>query len=113
MITGTGAIMAIREVLEEELENSLKLEARYSRELVKLPKGSIVRKKVKGREYYYLVFRDDDGQVKQVYKGKLSEDEVERYRVIKEKRAQFRNLRAKARAQIRFIRRALNAKEAV
>lgn len=105
--------MAIREVLEEELENSLRMERRYSEELDKLPKGSLVQKKVKGHVYYYLVMRDDAGQVKQVYKGKVGSEELARYAAAKKQRAQYRNLRAKAREQIRFLRRALRAKSAV
>ncbi len=104
--------MAIREILEEELENSLRMERRYSEELARLPKGSLVRKKVKGRYYHYLVFREE-GRVKLVYKGKVDREEIDRYARIKEQRAQYRQLRSKAREQIRFIRRALNAKAAV
>ena len=105
--------MAIREVLEEELQNSLRMEQRYSEALAKLPKGSLVRKFVKGHPYHYLVMRDDAGKVKLDYKGIVAPDEIVKYQQIKEQRAQFRRLRAKAREQIRFIRRALRAKSAV
>ena len=101
--------MAIREILEEELENALRMEERYSEALNQLPRGSLVKKQVKGRPYYYIVLRDDEGKVKLIYKGKADANEVKRYKAIKEKRAQYRNLRAKVRAQIRFIRRALRA----
>jgi len=105
--------MAIREVLEEELENSLRMEQRYSEALDQLPKGSLVQKRVKGHSYYYLVMRDEAGRVKQVYKGRPEPEEIARYAEIKKQRAQYRNLRAKAREQIRFLRRALHAKAAV
>jgi hypothetical protein len=105
--------MAIREVLEEELENSLRMEQRYSEELGKLPQGSLVQKRIKGHVYYYLVLRDEDGQVKLIYKGKVEPDEVARYKEVKQQRAQYRNLRAKVRGQIRFLRRALSAKASV
>lgn len=104
--------MAIREILEEELANSLRMEQRYSEELAKLPKGSLVQKKVKGHLYHYLVLREE-GQVKLIYKGKVEPEEIARYAAIKKQRAQYRNLRAKVREQIRFIRRALNAKASV
>ena len=48
---------AIKGVLKEELKNSLEMKKNYERELVKLPKGSLVKKKIKGKEYYYLVER--------------------------------------------------------
>ncbi|MFA6173320.1 MAG: hypothetical protein WC334_02975 [Kiritimatiellales bacterium] len=105
--------MAIREVLEEELENSLRMEQRYSEELDKLPQGSLVQKSIKGHAYHYLVLRDESGRVKLVYKGKVEPEEVARYAEIKQQRAQYRNLRAKAREQIRFLRRALRAEAAV
>ncbi|MEI8206825.1 MAG: hypothetical protein WCG03_08100 [Kiritimatiellales bacterium] len=105
--------MAIREVLEEELKNSLRMEQRYSEELDKLPQGSLVAKRVKGHVYHYLVLRDEAGQVKLVYKGKVEPEEIARYAEIKQQRAQYRNLRAKAREQIRFLRRALRAEAAV
>ena len=104
--------MAIREVLEEELENSLRMEQRYSQELGKLPLGSLVQKNIKGHVYHYLVLREA-GRVKLVYKGKLDPKQVARYAEIKQQRAQYRGLRSKAREQIRFIRRALRAKASV
>lgn len=112
MVTA-GLNMAIREVLEEELQNSLRMEQRYSEALAKLPKGSLVRKIVKGRPYNYLVTRDEAGKVKLVYKGVVAPEEIAHYQQIKEQRLQYRRLRAKAREQIRFIRRALRAKSAV
>ncbi len=105
--------MAIRELLEEELENSLRMEQRYTEELEKLPRGSMVRKTVNGHAYYYIVMRDEQGKVKLVYKGQVDAAEQKFYQLTKEKRAQYRKLRAKVRAQIRFIRRALRAKAAV
>jgi hypothetical protein len=105
--------MAIREVLEEELKNSLRMEQRYSKELDKLPQGSLVAKRVKGHVYYYLVLRDEAGQVKLIYKGKVEPEEIARHAEIKQQRAQYRNLRAKVREQIRFLRRALRAEAAV
>jgi len=105
--------MAIREVLEEELENSLRMEQRYSKELDKMPQGSLVQKRIKGHVYYYLVLRDEAGKVKLLYKGKVEPEEIARYKEIKQQRAQYRNLRAKVRGQIRFLRRALSAKASV
>lgn len=103
--------MAIREILEEELENSLRMEQRYSEALDKLPKGSLVQKKVKGHVYHYLVFRGENGAVKQVYKGHPEPEELARYAEVKKQRAQYRRLRAEVRGQIRFIRRALRTKQ--
>ena len=50
----------IKGVLKEELVNSLEMKKAYERELAKLPKGSLIKKKIKGYEYYYLLFRESE-----------------------------------------------------
>lgn len=103
---------AIKGVLKEELNNSLAMKKSYERELAKLPKGSLVKKRTKGHEYYYLVMRNR-GKVKFVYKGKVSEEEIERYKKAKEYRAKYRTLLAEAKKQIRFLRGTLRGKKSV
>lgn len=58
-------------ILKEENRNENMI-AEYSRELETLPKGSIKPKKVKGKIYYYLTFRDGDKVVTK-YIGKDEE----------------------------------------
>lgn len=53
----------IKGVLREELGNSMRMKKNYERELAKLPKGSLIKKKVKGHEYYYLLLRQK-GKIK-------------------------------------------------
>jgi hypothetical protein len=102
--------MAIREILEEELENSLRMEKEYSAQLEQLPRGSLVKRVRNKQAYYYIVYREN-GKVCLDYVGKDVSDEMkEKYREAKAKRAQYRRLRADVRRQIRFIRRALRAK---
>jgi hypothetical protein len=102
----------IKGVLKEELENSLQMRKDYERELAKLPKGSLVKKKIKGHEYYYLLLRER-GKVKFIYKGKLSEEEIKEYREAKELRAKYRKLLSQVKKQIKFLRSALRGKEPV
>lgn len=103
--------MAIREILEEELENSLRMERGYSVQLEKLPRGSLVKRVRNRREYYYIVYRKD-GKVCLDYAGKeVSKKMKEEYRDAKIKRAQYRRLRSLVRQQIKFIRRALRGKQ--
>jgi len=47
----------IKGVLEEELKNSLRMQAEYEKALAGLPRGVLVRKFVKGHQYYYLMMR--------------------------------------------------------
>jgi hypothetical protein len=99
---------AIKGVLKEELKNSLQLKKAYERELAKLPKGSLHKAKRKGHEYYYLVLREK-GKVKLIYKGKLSNLEVKRYKDAKKMRVKYRKLLSQVKKQIRFLERSLKS----
>ena len=105
--------MAIKELLREELGNSLRMERDYQRELAKLPRGCIVKKLIGGRVYFYLAFREKD-RVRFQYKGRKMDDrEAAKYGDAKRFRVQYRKLLSDVRKQIKFLRRALRAKQAV
>lgn len=102
----------LKGVLKEELRNSLQMKRDYERELIKLPKGSLVKKNIKGHNYYYLQMREK-GKVKFIYKGKIPESEIKRYQEIKRYRAKYRRLLAKVKQQIKFLKRSLRGRESV
>lgn len=102
----------IKGILKEELENSIRMKSNYEKELLKLPKGSLIKKKIKGHEYFYLVFREN-GKVKFIYKGKVSGKEIKRYKEAKEYRAKYRKLLSQIKKQIKFLRSALRGKESI
>ena len=104
--------MFIKDVLREELDNSLQMKKNYERSLAELPKGSLVRREIKGHDYYYLVYRQD-GQVKSDYRGKVSEDEIAEYNRVKQQRSRYRSHLSEVNKQIRFIKKVLHAKESV
>ena len=104
--------MSIKSVLREELGNSLRMQQRYEQELVKLPKGSLVKRCIRGHDYYYLVYRED-GKVRSVYQGKPAAKEIARYRAARDQRAKYRKLLSKAKHQVRFLRGVLRGKEPV
>jgi len=105
--------MVIKGVLKEELNNSLKMKTSYERELKKLPKGSLVKKNIKGSNYYYIITRND-GKVHFSYKGKkVSEKLVEKYKNAKEYRAKYRNLLSKVKKQIKFLKGTLRGREPI
>jgi len=104
--------MSIKGMLREELENSLEMQKNYERELAKLPRGSLVRRMIKGRAYYYLIFREA-GQFRSLYRGKVSAEEIEKYRHAKEFRAKYRHLLSRVKKEVRFMRSALRGKEQV
>jgi len=111
MVTETG--MAIKGVLREELENSIRMQKNYEEELENLPVGSLIKKKIKGHEYYYIVMREK-GKVKFVYKGKkVSEALVEEYAKAKELRAKYRKLLSQVKKQIKFLKGVLRGQESI
>jgi len=99
---------AIKGVLREEFENSLQMKKDYERELAKLPKGSLIKKEIKGHNYYYLVLRKN-GKVRFIYKGKINKNEIEKYKKAKEYRAKYRRLLSQVKKQIRFLKSSLSA----
>jgi U3 small nucleolar RNA-associated protein 14 len=105
--------MVIKSVLREELQNSLRMKKQYERELAKLPKGSLVKRIIKGHEYYYLVYREN-GKFKSIYKGKsVTKRELKKYQDAKELRAKYRHSLSKLKRQIHYLEGALRGKEEI
>lgn len=102
----------LKGMLKEELGNSLRMQKSYARELAQLPKGSLVRKTIKGHEYYYLVMREK-GRVRFVYKGKSPDTEIKKYTEAKKYRAKYRRLLSETKKQVKFLRSALRGKQSV
>lgn len=102
----------IKGVLKEELANSLQMKRDYEKELAKLVKGSLIKKKIKGNDYYYLQQRSGK-KVKFIYKGKLSKEEVKKYEQAKQYRARYRKHLSQVKKQIKFLRSALRGKQPV
>lgn len=100
----------IKGVLQEELQNSRRQQAAYKKALRAIPKGSLVKKEIKGHLYYYLVFRDN-GKVRLAYKGKLSREEIKKYAESRKMRDKYKKLLSQLNAQISFLQKALHAKE--
>lgn len=104
--------MAIKEVLREELANSLRMQERYEQELSKLPKGSLVRRRIKGHDYYYLVYREN-GKIRSIYQSRPDPKKIARYRAARDQRAKYRKSLSKVRRQVKFLRGVLRGKEPI
>ena len=107
--------MVLKNILREELQNSLQMKKRYESELHKLPRGSMIKRKIKGKEYFYQVDRKN-GKFMAVYKGRASDipsKDVKRWQEIKEKRVKYRKAISQLKKQINFLNRALRARDAV
>jgi hypothetical protein len=105
--------MAIKDVLKEELNNSIRMKKRYEDELSNLPPGSLIKKKIKGHEYYYIVLREL-GDVKFIYQGKnVSNDLIKKYERAKDLRKKYRNALSQLKKQIKFLKGSLRGKESI
>ncbi|MBU1261102.1 MAG: hypothetical protein KJ757_00135 [Planctomycetes bacterium] len=102
----------IKSILKEELANSMAMRKNFQRELAKLPKGSLIKKNIRGNVYYYLVLREK-GRVRFVYKGKLDTDEIKIYKQTREYRAKYRKSISELNKQIKFLKGTLRGKKSV
>lgn len=99
----------IKSVLQEELESSLETQKYYQKEISKLPKGSLSRKKIDNRVYYYLSYWESS-KVKTDYIGKLSNKEIKDYQDRINKRRHYQSQLRKVNKKIKYLRRILNVK---
>jgi len=100
----------IKGVLDEELQNSLRMQKEYEKAISALPRGALVKKVIKGYSYYYLMMREGN-KIRFDYKGKVSGKEIKRYEEAKKDRARYRKLLGDVKKQVSFLRRALRGKE--
>jgi len=75
-----------------------------------LPRGVLVKKYVKGRQYCYIMSREK-GKVRFEYKGKLLGKDIKYYDTVKKDRVRFRNLLSEVKKRIAFIKKTLRGKE--
>ncbi len=102
----------IKSVLEEELQNSLRMIKQYEISLKNLPKGSLSKKLIRGHDYYYLAKREGD-KVRFYYLGKLSSEKVKKYKKDQMLRAKHKKLLSQARKQAKFLKGCLRGREPI
>lgn len=107
---GNQIMDPIKGVLAEELENSRRLLKQHEEALARLPKGSLVAKKIKGGVFHYLALREG-GRVRFHYKGKLPASEVAKYEEAKKLRKKYSGQVSKLKAQVKFLERALHERK--
>lgn len=100
----------IKNVLEEELRKAVLAQGEYEKALAALPRGVLVKKYVKGRQYCYLVSREK-GKLRFEYKGKLFGKDIKYYDTVKNDRALLRQQLSEVKKRIAFIRKTLRGKE--
>ena len=100
----------IKNVLEEELKKAMLAQGEYEKALAALPRGVLVKKYVKGRQYCYLMSREK-GKVQFAYKGKLFGKDIKYYDAVKADRARYRTLLSEAKKRIAFLKKILRGRE--
>jgi len=101
----------IKDLLSEELENSVRLRKEYAEAFKKQPGGSIIKKVIRGHQYYYLAFREDK-KVRFIYKGKkVSKEDLRILRDSKRLKVKYRGLIRKLGKRIKYLKKALHGKE--
>jgi hypothetical protein len=100
----------LKGILAEELESARQKLRLYQKELAGLPKGSIVAKRIKGRLFHYLAYRNGPRMVFK-YQGKLDPKSLGKFRSVRRQRAQCREFIAEMKTQIRFLERALRERK--
>lgn len=98
--------MIIEGVLKEELRNSRQVKKKYEERLKKLPKGCLVKKSIKGHNYYYIAQRKGE-KVVFVYVNNLPKSEIKKYIEAKKIKKKYKKLLSDVKKEIRFIKKAL------
>jgi hypothetical protein len=111
LVTCGGLKMIIKGVLKEELQNSQRLIDLYKNKLAQLPKGCLVKKNIKGHDYYYLARRNGK-KVDFIYLGKLSKEKFKEHSDIRIMRRKYKKLLSDANKQVKFIKGALHGQKA-
>lgn len=103
----------IKSVLSEELDNSLKMLEGYRDALKSNQGGCLVKKKIRGRIYWYLAVREGR-KVKFIYKGKkISQQDLAELERGKKLREKHKKLIRDLNKRIKYIRKSLRGKEDV
>ena len=94
-------------VLKEELERLKELEKNYEEKIAKLPKGSLIKKNIKGNIYYYLNYRQGKKGVFE-YLGKLKKEEIDKIKKEIEERRKLEKLKQQVKKDIKKMIKMIN-----
>lgn len=89
-------------VLKEELLRLKATEKSYAREIKKLPRGSLQAKRIKGREYFYLV-SSKNSKLSYRYLSSMPEEELQKLKEDIALRKKYRDLLKDVRQDIKRI----------
>jgi len=93
----------LNDILQEEIDRLIQLKKAYESEIAKLPKGSLIKKNIKGHKYYYLNYRTGRKQIFK-YIGKLSEEELKDLSSKIEERRKLERLSRQVKKDIKEVK---------
>ena len=96
------AMKILNGVLNEELDRLNKLKKNYEKQIAKLPKGSLIKKNIKGNIYYYLNYRQEKKKIFK-YIGKLPGKELENLFAKIEERRKLEKLNKQVKKDIKKL----------
>ncbi len=92
----------LNSVLKEELNRLKKLNGQYLKQISNLPRGSLIRKKIKGHIYYYLSYWHQNKSTFK-YVGKLSRKERENLLDKIDERKKYEKLNRRVKKDIKKL----------
>ena len=96
-------------ILRQELIRLKEAEKSYVREIKKLPKGSFQRKRIKGADYVYLVFRKGSKIVSR-YLDHLAGEDMKKLKAEIELRKKYQRLLKEVRQNMKRISKVLHGR---
>ncbi|KUO52362.1 MAG: hypothetical protein APF76_04825 [Desulfitibacter sp. BRH_c19] len=99
-------MVVIKGVLQDELERQNRMLRAYQKKAVLLPKGSVVNKNIRGKEYFYLQYRDGEKVVSKY----IPNNEFPVINSKIEERKKIDKIVSDIKKEIKFIEKALKIK---
>lgn len=100
----------VKGVLKGELGVILGKISSYRKAMLAIPPGSLVEKKIKGKQFFYRAYRDGR-KVRFAYVGKLSQEGQEKARKAASMRMRYRKIISDLKKQAIYLRRVLHERK--
>jgi hypothetical protein len=97
-------------VLKEELERLKELVRNYEQEISELPKGSLVKKNIRGHIYYYLNYRKEGKGIFE-YLGKLNKNDLDKLKKKIKDRRELEKLNRSVKKDIRKLQKMIHERK--
>lgn len=96
----------VRSILEEELSRVKSLRKKYEEKIAEFPPGYLLARGAEGKKFFYLSYREGD-RIKQVYLGKLSDEEIKKYKEQMKLKKQLREQLKETKQNIQYLEKLL------